>query len=382
MRITSTDIWTVVVPCVRGRVQSEAYGTSSGLDELPKQIIRVNTDEGYYGIGETRRDCPRDVVEQLAQALIGKDPRKILIQQIPAAGPVETDSERASRSRWWEWQPAGPASRAYSAFECAILDILGKLYDQPVHLLLGGAVRDKVRCDYWIGSQTPEDAARSAKIAAERGFTGMKMKCTIDEPMVERCQAIWDAVGSDFRLTIDPNERFYRLSEALALARELAGRGHVECFEDPMLKWDIEAYRLFRQAGVVPVALHLSNPHDIISAIKHEAVDYLNLGGSDYHHLGGSMLLFVRNAHLAHAASIPVWHGSSVDLGILEFAYIHAAAVARNCVLGSDLVGSWTREDDLILNGVTFDGEYALVPQTPGLGCELDMDALEKYRIA
>jgi L-alanine-DL-glutamate epimerase-like enolase superfamily enzyme len=299
----------------------------------------------------------------------------MLLQQIPAAGPVETDATRASVStRWWEGQAAGPASPAYNAFEMALFDLLGRVYERPAHWFLGGAVRDKVRADFWIGQQTPEDSARSARTGVERGFTGLKMKCTIDEPMVERCQAIWDVAGSGFRLTIDPNTRFYRLSEALALARELAGRGHVEVFEDPMLKWNLDWYRLFREAGVVPIALHLSDPHDIINAIKREAVDYLNLGGS--------MVQFVRNAAIAHAASIPVWHGSGVDLGIVELSYLHAAAAARNCTLASDFVGSWVREDDLIVEGIQFDGGCAIVPQAPGLGCELDMDALERYRIA
>ena len=89
----------------------------------------------------------------------------------------------------------------------------------------------------------------------------------------------------------------------------------------------------------------------------------------------------MRNAAIAHAAGIPCWHGSGVDLGIMELSYLHAASAARNCILGSDLVGSWTREDDLIVEGIRFEDGDAIVPDKPGLGCELDMDALEKYRI-
>ena len=140
-----------------------------------------------------------------------------------------------------------------------------------------------------------------------------------------------------------------------------------------MAKWNLDWYRMFRQHGVVPVALHLGDPHDIISAIKAEAVDYFNLGGG--------MIQFVRNAAIAHAAGVSCWHGSGNDLGIMEFSYLHAAAAARNCVLGSDFVGSWTREDDLVVEGIQFEGGYAIAPDKPGLGCELDMDALEKYRV-
>ncbi|MEC9378903.1 MAG: enolase C-terminal domain-like protein, partial [Candidatus Latescibacterota bacterium] len=67
------------------------------------------------------------------------------------------------------------------------------------------------------------------------------------------------------------------------------------------------------------------------------------------------------------------------DLGIIDTSYIHAAALAPNCTMASDFVGSWTREDDLILEPIEFADGYTATPQKPGLGCELDMAALPKY---
>jgi muconate cycloisomerase len=372
MKITSTDIWTVVVPTIPGRVHSACYGPA-GWDEVPKQIIRINTDEGFYGLGETSRGVPLDAVQHLAADIAGMDPRVMRIQQLPACASLEEASAGHLYDRWWEYQAAGPTWPGYEALEMAILDLLGRYYGQPAHWFLGGAVRERVPADYWIGHQTPEDAAANTRLAVARGFNGMKMKCTADEPLLQRCQAIWEVAGPEFELTVDPNTRFWRLAEALEMARALVPHGRVKVFEDPMPKWNLDWYRLFRQQSVCPVALHLGEPTDIINAIKAEAVDYLNLGGG--------MVQFVRNAAIAHAAGIPCWHGSGNDLGIMEYSYLHAAATARNCVLGSDFVGSWTRQDDLIVEGIQFDNGYAIVPQKPGLGCELDMDALEKYRV-
>ncbi|MFO7918393.1 MAG: mandelate racemase/muconate lactonizing enzyme family protein [Anaerolineae bacterium] len=373
MRIESTDIWTVVVPTIPGRVHSACYGPA-GWDMVPKHIIRIHTDEGIEGIGETGRGTPLESVQEMAARIEGRDPREMAIQHLPAImGTLDERPERSVLDRWWEGASAGPRDPAYPAFEMAIIDLLGKLYDQPAHWFLGGAARDRVPADYWIGHQTPADAAANTKLAVERGFKGMKMKCTGDEPLVERCRAIWEVAGPEFELTIDPNTRFWRPTEALDMARELVKYGTVKVFEDPMQKWNLDWYRLLREHGVVPVALHLGSPQDIINAIKAEAVDYLNLGGS--------MVQFVRNAAMAHAAGIPCWHGSGNDLGIMEFSYLHAASAARNCVLGSDFVGSWTREDDLVVEGIQFEDSYALVPDKPGLGCELDMDALERYRV-
>jgi muconate cycloisomerase len=93
------------------------------------------------------------------------------------------------------------------------------------------------------------------------------------------------------------------------------------------------------------------------------------------------MFGFVRMAAMAHAYGALCWHGSGVDLGIAEHSYLHAAASARNCVLPSDLVGSWVREDDLIVSPLRIEEGHAVVPNAPGLGCELDLDALRRHRV-
>ncbi|HCQ02172.1 MAG TPA: mandelate racemase, partial [Candidatus Latescibacteria bacterium] len=82
---------------------------------------------------------------------------------------------------------------------------------------------------------------------------------------------------------------------------------------------------------------------------------------------------------VAAAANLPCWHGSGNDLGIVDTSYVHAAAAAPNCTMASDFVGSWTREDDLIVEPIEFVDGYVPTPEKPGLGCELDYDALQKY---
>jgi len=76
-----------------------------------------------------------------------------------------------------------------------------------------------------------------------------------------------------------------------------------------------------------------------------------------------------------------VWHGSRVDLGILDMAHIHASAAAPACTLPSDIVGNLLREDDLIVEPIAMEDGQAIVPDRPGLGVELDLAALEKYTV-
>ena len=370
MRITDIDIWTVVVPVIPDRVNSPEFGIPS-WPRLPKHIIRLRTDDGLYGLGETRRGCPREGVEAAAKALIDRDPLSIPLQDLPL---IQTQERfQGVRAEYEGLYGPGRNSPAYGAFEMAMFDLVGRALGVPAHRLLGGAVRDRVLVDYWIGQQMPEDAARNARMGAARGFRGIKMKCAIDDPWEERIQAILDAAGPDFKVTIDPNERFYRPAEAIALARKLERFPNVAMYESPVPQWNLDWYRQLRAAIEVPLALHLNNPHDVIRAISAQACDYFNLGGG--------MVGFVQNAAIVAAGGTLCWHGSGVDLGIWEHAALHAAACARNCALPSDLVGSWVREDDLIVEPIQFGDGTVIVPNKPGIGCELDLAAVERYEV-
>lgn len=348
MQITGIESFKVRVPAKHGVVNSPQWGPPV-FDQVPKFILRISTDEGIVGLGETARGVPQDVVDQGISSLLGEDPMEMNLREL-------------SLPAW---------NRAYNAFEMAIFDIVGKVLGVPVWRLLGGAFRDRVEVNYWCGRMTPEDIAEAARKGAELGFKGIKMKCALEDPMVERVKAIAEAVP-DMTITIDPNTRFYRPVDALKLARELEGY-NVACFEDPVPKWNLDWYALIRQQTTIPLALHLGEPTDVINAIKREAVDYFDLGGS--------MANFVKMADIADAAGIPCWHGSGGELGIGDMSYVHACAAAKGCTLPSDILGNLLRQDDLIVEPIKFEDGCALVPQEPGLGVELDEVALEKYGI-
>ena len=78
---------------------------------------------------------------------------------------------------------------------------------------------------------------------------------------------------------------------------------------------------------------------------------------------------------------MPVWHGSGHELGILDAAMMHSCAAAANCTLPSDIL-SHQRVDDLIVEPIDIRDSYALVSARPGLGVDLDDDAVRRYRAA
>ena len=130
MRIVDTDIWTVVVPVRPGRVNSPEFGMAS-WPKMPKQILRLRTDAGVVGLGETSRGCPREAVEAGAQALVGRDPLGLPLQDLPLVG----DEEKRHGPRSGYEGLCGPSrsSPAYDAFEMAIFDLCGRALGVPAH---------------------------------------------------------------------------------------------------------------------------------------------------------------------------------------------------------------------------------------------------------
>ena len=356
MKIVAVDVWTVIVPTIEGRVHSPEIVPETGWDRVPKHLIRLRTDCELVGIGETGRGEQIQSVRDGAGRLLGADPEKIPLQNI------------FQHNQFGQPFGIGPA---YEAFEMALCDLVGKARGVPVHTLLGGAVRNRVRADYWMGQQTVEDSKRSVERALKAGFTGIKIKCQIEDPIYERLKAILDIAGYEFKVTVDPNERFRTAEQTIELAKKLDGLGNIEVFEDPIPKSDVEGYRRIHDVVNHPIAQHLTSPLAVLAAIKEDIVDCFNLGGS--------LFGFCRNAAIAASAGMDCWHGSGNDLGIIDTSYIHAAAATTNCVMASDFVGSWTREDDLIAEPIEFYEGYVDVPQLPGLGCKLDEYSLEKY---
>jgi len=118
----------------------------------------------------------------------------------------------------------------------------------------------------------------------------------------------------------------------------------------------------------------LPDPKAMIRAIQEDACSVFNTGGNP------GMSSFVANAYLAGAAGRPVWHGSGNDCGIVDASYLHSCAAAPNCTLPSDIL-SFLREDDLIVEPIPIKESYATVSDRPGLGVDLDKDAIRRYQV-
>ena len=84
---------------------------------------------------------------------------------------------------------------------------------------------------------------------------------------------------------------------------------------------------------------------------------------------------------MASAAGLPCWHGSEVDLGILEAMYVHSGAAAKACTWPSDIFGRMIRSHDLLKEPLQFNPPYVNLPKGLGLGIKPDEDAIRDHQI-
>ena len=248
-------------------------------------FLKIETDEGIVGWGEPiiegKAATVAAAVDELSDLLIGKDPANI--------EDLWTIMYRGGFYR------GGPIlMSAISGIDQALWDIKGKALGQPVHQLLGGKVRDRIRTYSWIGGDRPGDTAAAALETKKRGFTAVKMNATeelqfIDsytkvDQVIENVQAIREATGEDFGIGVDFHGRVHK-PMAKVLIKELEPY-RLLFIEEPVLSEHFGSLRDVMANTPTPIALgeRLFSRWDFREVIASGAVDIIQ---PDVSHAGG-----------------------------------------------------------------------------------------------
>lgn len=369
MRIEQIELIEVQVPARPGVVNSAhldkpLHKLASGIDEawsrqfdeFPKALIVATTDDGTTGLGESLRDPDGAVLEAMARRLVGARIEDLRWQSLPFA-----------------------KTREYDGFELMVLDLIGKRAGLPVAQVIGGSLRDRVPVGAWSGHRSADDVGGVAAAAQARGATSLKLKCDLDDDVVGIAAAIRDACGPDFGVIFDPNERFDELRHAVRIAAGLERVGNVICLEDPLPRWDLAAYAELRARTTVPVAVHVALGYSAHGQRITDVTETISTRAADVFNFSSGIADFLRMAHVADAARKPYWHGSEIDLGVMEAGHVHAAAASAGCTLPSDVFGRDVRESDLLRSPLDLVGDHVAVPDGPGLGVELDPAEVARY---
>lgn len=336
--------------------------------------VRVTTDEGIVGYGEANLEGRSRTVEmaihELESELIGSDPRQI-----------ERLWQAMYRHAFYRGGPIMVS--AISGVEQALWDILGKSLGVPVSQLLGGRVRDRIRVYCHVGGATPEEAGAHAKRAVEEGFT--VVKTGIDGParllesphfvdqQMERWEAIRSALGTKVDLAIDFHGRVGP-SLAIVLAQEIErSRIRPMFIEEPCLPENVDALARVARATSIPIATgeRLFTKWGFRSVLEQQAAAILQ---PDLAHCGG---ILEGKKIAAMAETYFVGFAPHNPLGPINLAAsLNLVATVPNFLAQEQVsVGEGYLKSPFVI-----DQGYIAVPTAPGLGVEVDEEALESLR--
>ncbi len=369
-RIKHVKATQVIVHAKGGYVDRAGFGPSI-FDKGPKWIIEIQADDGSVGYGETPRNVGLGNIQYATKHILGKT-----LAQIPWAAPIPPNF--SNHDMFGHKDPPVPhrlyerhfgTDRGALGVVIALQDLIAKSIDMRLCDLIGGPHREQIATDWWMGRTDAEHAAKQMQAGLESGYNSVKIKAAAEDDLVAIVSAIKKVAGEQTRVLIDPNLRFYRLSESIRIAHQIEDAGFTNVvFEDPF-PFDLHEWGLFREKTSLPLACHTAT--SLHNALANRCCDYVNINFPGHKFLG--------DAHMVGEFGSLCWIGAGIDLGILDAYMLHYASAARVCVLPGDAVGHDIRVDDLIQEKLQAHNGTIDLPQGPGLGVTVDPDALERF---
>ena len=367
MKIRS--IKTTPLQCAFKQPYHWAQGVNHGA---PVILVEVETDVGIVGIGET--------VASPAIAPV----QAILEDAIPHfVGQSVHDGNRMIWSYYrygFNSKGTGSAPRYFSqalaGIELALWDAIGKAAGLPLHRLLGGAVRDEVSYFGFVQGDTPRELAAHARELAAAGFKVLYVKVGRGEALdVAIVAEVRKAVGVEVRLRLDANEAWDQLT-----ARRMFGK--LAPFDPEFIEQPVpghtgsEGLSRLRAATGIPIAADQAAycAADVFELCRNRAADVIVLG---LHETCG-VVRFRKAAAVAEAAGVNICLHGVFETGITTCASNQVAATLENLDDGNQIMCQLLAEDIVMRPGLLPRNSALAVSDLPGLGFELNCDAVAR----
>jgi len=342
-----------------------------------QHIVKVETDEGIYGWGESglssRELAVAGAVRHYREFLIGRDPMRIggLWQEM-------------YRSQYFEGGRA--LTGAISAIDIALHDIVGKALNVPVYQLLGGKQRDRVPCFATTGAASVAQLIENAQLLLDKGWNVIRTNVlhrarpgeeNIFEPResislaAEWLTELRGAIGSEPVLGIDYHHRL-SVAEAASFCQRMPS-GTLDFLEEPIRDETPEAYESLRTMTDVPFAIGEE------FSSKWQFLPYLERGITNFARLDvcnvGGLTESMKVASLAEAHYIDLMPHNPLG-PICTAATVHLAAAVPNFawleIRVSPTEASGHYDEDLFPVQHKLEGAAIPVPDGPGLGVEVN----------
>jgi glucarate dehydratase len=365
-----------------------------------RTIVEIVTDDGLYGLGEVPGSAATTAaLESARAAVVGHDPFQI--NAIMAALRQHFGPDGAANRDKAPWKPRR-LTHVYSVVEVACYDVIGKAVGRPVSDLLGGRVRERVdfsaylfykyegaggalgfgtdpHATGWAAARQaaaldPEGVVAQAQaMCAEYGFKSIKLKGGAMPPDEEADAmiALQKAFGPGTPLRLDPNAT-WTVETSIRIGKRL--EGVLEYYEDPTRGQENMA--ALRQACKIPLATNMCTVSfdDMPGSIRLHSEDIIL---SD-HHFWGGLRASLELAAMCRTFGRGLSMHSNSHVGISLAAMAHLAAATPNLAYACDTHYPWQSEEVIVGGRMQFDDGSLVVSNAPGLGIELDREALAK----
>lgn len=307
------------------------------------EVTRVTTDSGIVGYGET---LPHYTWGRVSDEAVDR-----------ASGAIAADL-------------LGDDSLG-AGLQMAIYDVVAQSLEVPIYRLFNlPRVREWTPISWWNIDMPPEAFAAEAKDAVKQGYTSYKIKARPWWDIYEQVDQIGRVTPSHFRLDLDWNQMLISAGNAAPVLAELDKNERVAIYESPILQKDVEGHRQIRQKTTRPIALHFGEP-PFPTVVRQEVCDGFVVSGG--------VASILRQAALAAAFDKPFWL-QMVGTGITTAFCLHLGAVLPLAQWPSvNCINNYA--DDLLKQPIHINGGYAEVPNRPGLGVDVDEEALQRYRM-
>ena len=360
---------------LRGKTPETGWDHEVDASTDMQTLIEVVTDEGVVGYGSafTSQALVEGALKLLRPWLIGD-----------SAIEPERVSEKLHQMAFWQGR-GGAVTHAISGIDMALWDILGKVTGQPVARLLGGYYRTRIKPYGSILFDEPAKLRDTLQDVVGRGFKAIKMgwrpfgrvSSRLDEVLVRTAR---EAVGPDVELMVDAggSEQFWPRGYkwALETARMLADYDIV-WFEEALPPDDIEGYVKLREHAPVAIATGevLTRRQSFMPWIERGAADILQ---PDCSKVGG----------LSEAKKI-AWAAYDHNILVVTHGWNNAVGLAADLHLAAAMpVARWVEYltpspyiEEIVKVPFKLDEDGMLeIPTSPGLGIELDHEALARFR--
>jgi galactonate dehydratase len=353
-------------------------GVSDGRNVRNVMIVRTDTDEGIYGIGEAYHTGPdlavAETINYLKPWLVGKDPRNI-------------EHLWAVMYQGMRFPPGSIGLAAISGIEHTLWEISAKAAGVPVYRLLGGRVRDRVRVYQGVYQGTPEKCvAQAQQLIARYGYTALKMhphphgheRMLWNDVLREgarHLEAVRRAVGDEVDIGLDAHARIFEPARALEMATAMAPYRPF-FLEEPLRPENIREMAYLRRRMPVPLATGecLYTKFEFDDLLRAEAADIIQPDAC----VCGGLLEMRKIAALAEAHDVLV--APHNPMGPIATAInVHFAAATTNFLILEFIPHDSGERRELVKEPwVPRDG-YLAIPDVPGWGIEVDWEAVARH---